>query len=529
MKKLQVWLPLLFSIVLIVGMWIGSGLRKNIPFSRGLFESARPSTIQEVMDLIHLRYVDSVSADSLSDDAVMAMLGHLDPHSIYIPANRLAAVNEDLQGNFEGIGVEYFILGDTVYASNVLADGPSDKAGIKTGDRFLKVDDSVVTGKDINGDKIRKLLRGPSGSKVNITLLRDGKQVATTVTRGMIPLYSVDASYMLDSTTGYIHVNKFSGTTYEEFMAAMEELQKKGLKKLMLDLRDNGGGILGEAIDMADEFLDDDKLIVYTQGSHSKKTEYRCKRPGLFEKGELVVLIDENSASASEVLAGALQDWDRATIVGRRSFGKGLVQEQYELNNGSALRLTVARYYTPLGRNIQKPYSNGRAAYREELDHRFENGEMLHGDTATTHEGQQQYKTKKGKIVYGGGGITPDVFVPYDTTSLSRETFQLLSTPAFSRFIFTYFIQHRDYFKQFKSPLELAQGFNPENGAYASLVDYAAKNNINLQNIPARDKDELNKRIQTWMARQIWRMEGYYEVNNYFDNEVKKGKEILKQ
>lgn len=526
MKKLQVWLPLLFSLVLIGGMWIGSKLRMNIPFSRGIFEAPRASTLQEVMDLINLRYVDSVNQDSLSDDAVQAMLSHLDPHSIYIPANRLADVNEDLQGNFEGIGVEYFILNDTVYASNVLADGPSDKAGIKTGDRFLKVGDSTVTGKDINGDKIRKLLRGPSGSKVNVTLLRNGKQVTTTVTRGTIPLYSVDAAYMLDSTTGYIHLNKFSGTTYEEFMAAMEDLQKKGLKKLMLDIRDNGGGILGEAIDIADEFLDDDKLIVYTQGSHSKKTEYRCKRPGLFEKGELVVLVDENSASASEVLAGALQDWDRATIVGRRTFGKGLVQEQYDLNNGSALRLTVARYYTPLGRNIQKPYDHGRAAYREELDNRYHNGEMIHGDSATTHTGPQ-YKTKKGKIVYGGGGITPDIFVPLDTSSLSKETYQLLSTPTFSRFIFTYFIQHRDLFNQFKTPAELAKGFKPENGAYTTLVDYAAKNNINLQQIPAKDKEDLIKRIQTAMARQIWRMEGFYEVNNLYDNEVKKGAEIL--
>ncbi len=248
MKKLQVWLPLLFSIVLIVRMWIGSGLRKNIPFSCGLFESARPSTVQEVMDPINLRYVDSVHPDSLSDDAVMAMLGHLDPHSIYIPANRLAEVNEDLQGNFEGIGVEYFILSDTVYASNVLANGPSDKAGIKTGDRFLKVGDSVVTGKDINGDKIRKLLRGPSGSKVTITLLRDGKQLTATVTRGTIPSTLLTRSlYAGLHYRLYEHVNNFSGTTYEEFMAAMEDLQQKGLKKLMLDLRDNGGGILGKS------------------------------------------------------------------------------------------------------------------------------------------------------------------------------------------------------------------------------------------------------------------------------------------
>lgn len=526
MKKLQVWLPLLFSVVLIIGMWIGSSLRKNIPFSKGLFDTARPSTVQEVMDLINIRYVDSVNQDSLSDDAVQAMLGHLDPHSLYIPAAKLAEVNEDLQGNFEGIGVEFFILNDTVFTSNVLPGGPSDKAGLQTGDQFLTVGDSVVTG-NITGDKIKKLLRGPAGSKVNITLLRNGKKVNTVVTRGNIPLFSVDASYMIDNTTGYIHLNKFSGTTYEEFMSAMEELQKKNLQKLVLDLRDNGGGILGEAIDIADEFLDDDKLIVYTQGSHQKKTEYRCKRPGLFEKGELVVLVDENSASASEVLAGALQDWDRATIVGRRTFGKGLVQEQYELNNGSALRLTVARYYTPLGRNIQKPYDHGRAAYRSELDSRFTNGEMIHGDSAATHTGPA-YKTKKGRTVYGGGGITPDVFVPFDTAAFAKESVSLFTTQTFSRFIFTNYVQHKDYFNKFKTPAELAKGFDPTD-AYNSLVAYAAKNNINLQNIPARDKEELMKRIHSYTARQIWRMEGYYEVNNTFDKEVKKALEVMKK
>lgn len=527
MKKLQVWLPLLFSIVLIAGMWIGSGLRKNIPFSRGLFQPGKATTVQEVVDLVNLRYVDKVNTDSLTDDAIQAMLAHLDPHSIFIPASRLAEVNEDLQGNFEGIGVEFFIINDTVNATNVMVDGPSDKAGLLAGDKFLKVGDSIVTGK-ISSDKIKKLLRGPGGSEVTVTVLRNGKVILAKITRGTIPLYSVDASYMIDSTTGYIHLNKFSGTTYEEFMAAMEELQKKGLKKLVLDLRDNGGGILGEAVDIADEFLEGNKLIVYTQGDKQDKMEYRCKRPGLFETGELAVLIDEGSASASEVLAGALQDWDRATIIGRRSFGKGLVQEQYDLSSGAALRLTVARYYTPLGRNIQKPYDQGRSAYNDELTDRFHNGEVVNGDTVTHHTGPA-YKTKKGKTVYGGGGITPDIFVPFDTLSYVPEVYNLFNGQTFGRFIYTWYIQNLAYFKQFKTPADLARNFNKMDETWNALVKFAARDSINLQQLPTRDKDEVKQRIKTWMARQIWRMEGYYEINNLDDPMVIKGREVVEK
>lgn len=526
MKKLQVWLPLLFAITLIAGMWIGSGLRKNIPFSRGLFETTRPSTLQEVMDLVNLKYVDKVNTDTLADDAIQAMLAHLDPHSIFIPASRLTEINEDLQGNFEGIGVEFFIIGDTVHATSVLKDGPSDAAGILAGDRFLKVGDSVVTG-NITADRIKKLLRGPGGTQVKITLLRAGKPVTVTVTRGTIPLYSVDAAYLVRGKTGYIHLNKFSGTTYEEFMAAMEKLQQQGMNKLILDLRDNGGGILSEAVDIADEFLDEDKLIVYTQGDKQPKTEYRCKRPGLFEKGELVLLINENSASASEVLAGALQDWDRATIIGRRSFGKGLVQEQYDLTNGAALRLTVARYYTPIGRNIQKPYNHGRAAYNDELQERFQNGELLVGDTAS-HPDRPAYKTRGGRTVYGGGGITPDTFVPFDTATFSNPTYELFEKQTFGRFVYTYYLDNKTYFDQFKDPAALAQGFNKVDAAWDDLVAFARRDSIDLRAVPEKDRAEVKKRIRTWMGRQIWRMEGYYEVSNATDAAVNKALEQLK-
>lgn len=516
MKRLQVWMPLLFSLVLIGGMYIGSALRQNIPTSRGIFNSGKRSVLQEVVDLVKLKYVDKVNTDTLTEDAVQAMLAHLDPHSVFIPATNVEEINEDLQGNFEGIGVEFFIIDDTVHVTNVLSDGPSDKAGLRVGDKFLKVGDSAVAGKTITGDKIKNFLRGIGGSKVEVTLLRNGKQIKTSITRGTIPLYSVDASYMIDTATGYIHLNKFSGTTYEEFMKAMETLQGKGMKKLIFDLRGNGGGILTEATEIVDEFLENERLIVYTQGTKQDKIEYHCKRPGLFEKGKLVLLVDESSASASEVVAGALQDWDRATIVGRRTFGKGLVQEQYDLSDGSALRLTVARYYTPIGRNIQKPYNKGRDAYNEELAERFENGELVNGDTVTKHIGPA-FKTKSGRIVYGGGGITPDIFIPFDTATFSSNVYVLFDNQLFSKFIYIYYQQNKVYFDQFKNPADFARRFTDTRIAWNSLVSYATKNSINVQNIPERDKLEIEKRIKTWLARQIWRMEGYYEVSNADD------------
>ena len=521
-------MPLLFSIVLIAGMFIGSALRQNVPSSRGIFNSGKRSVLQEVVDLVNMKYVDKVNTDTLTEDAIQAMLAHLDPHSVYIPASNLEEINEDLQGNFEGIGVEFNIINDTVHVTNVLPNGPSDKAGLQVGDKFLLVGDTAVAGKSISFDKIKNLLRGESGSKVQVTVLRNNKKVQMLITRGTIPLYSVDASYMIDTTTGYIHLSKFSGTTYEEFMKAMEDLEQKGMKKLIFDLRGNGGGILSEATDIVDEFLDDERLIVYTQGEKQEKNEYHCKRPGLFEKGKLILLVDESSASASEVVAGALQDWDRATIIGRRTFGKGLVQEQYDLSDGSALRLTVARYYTPIGRNIQKPYNKGRAAYNEELAERFENGELVNGDTVSNHTGPA-FKTKSGRTVYGGGGITPDIFIPFDTAVFSSNVYVLFDNQLFSKFIYVYYQQNKAYFDQFKNPADFARRYNDTRTAWNSLMSYAAQNAVHVQNIPERDKLEIEKRIKTWLARQIWRMEGYYEVSNADDTAISKAMAEMKK
>ena len=529
MKRLQVWVPLLFSLVLIAGMMIGSDLRKNIPETRDIFDTKPRSSIQKVVDLVNLHYVDKVNTDTLTDEAIQAMLDQLDPHSVYIPPSHLAEVNDDLKGNFEGVGVEYYIINDTVHIVNVLPGGPSDKAGLQIGDKFLKVGDTAVTGKTIDSDKIKSYLRGPGASKVRVTVLREGKIIDVEIHRGTIPLFSVDASYMIDNQTGYIHLNKFSSTTYEEFMRAMEDLQKEGMKKLIFDIRGNGGGILDEAVDIADEFLSDRKLIVYTKGNKQDSAAYVCKRPGLFETGEVVLLIDENSASASEVLAGALQDWDRAKIVGRRSFGKGLVQEQFDLKDGSALRLTVARYYTPLGRNIQKPYDKGHEMYDRDISDRYNSGELVNGDTLANHHTGPQFKTPGGRIVYGGGGITPDYFIPFDTARFSSNVYVLFDNQLFSRFIYTYYLQHKDYFKQFKNPRDFATRFTQIEDAWNSLLVYASKESVKLESVPDHDRKEVEQRIKTWMARQLWRMEGYYEVTNMDDPAVLKAMEVLKK
>jgi carboxyl-terminal processing protease len=531
MKKLQVWLPSVFAIVMIVGMIIGFRLRGNIR-SNGFLKPPKSSTVKEVLDLVKDYYVDSVSTDTLGDNAIQGMLSHLDPHSSYIPAVDMAEMNEDLQGNFEGIGIEFQIFDDTVNVMNVLADGPSDKAGLKVGDKFIRVGDSVVAGNGISNDKIRRMLRGPGASKVTVTLLRAGEAGGprlVTISRGTIPLPSVDVAYMVNKGTGYIRINRFSETTHAEFAQALMKLQQDGMQRMILDLRENGGGVLQESIEIADDFLDDDKLIVYTVGVHSPRVDYRCKRDGLFEKGKLVLLTDEGTASASEVLTGALQDWERATIIGRRTFGKGLVQQPFELTDGSSLHLTIARYYTPTGRSIQKPYDNsGRDDYNEEVMKRFHDGEVLHGDTSTHHAGLA-YRTlgPEHRTVYGGGGITPDIFVGFDTSTLSHSITLLYLNGTLNRFIYTWYVQHLPAFRAFKGPVDFNAGFQDQDKVFEALTRYALKDSIDLHSVSARDKITLEHRLKAMLARQIWRTEGYYEVSNNYDPAFAKALEVV--
>ncbi len=515
MKKLKVWIPLLFAIVMTIGMITGYRLYENTG-SKGFFKVRKASRVQEVMDLVNERYVDSVSVDTLGTDAIQGMLSHLDPHSYFIPASDREEMNEDLQGNFEGIGVEFQIFDDTVNLVNVLTGGPSEKAGLQVGDKFLKVNDSLVAGNGITSDRIKKLLRGPGASEVSVSLLREGKPLVVQITRGTIPLPAVDAAYMIDKQTGYIRINKFSLTTYAEVRQALQNLKNQGLEKLIFDLRGNGGGIVDQAVNIADEFLDDDKLIVYTQGAKSPRKEYRAQRPGLFEQGKLILLVDEGTASASEILTGALQDWDRATIMGRRTFGKGLVQEPFQLSDGSELRLTIARYYTPLGRSIQKPYNKGREVYDEEVLQRFHDGEVLHGDSSINHSGPA-FKTKGGRIVYGGGGITPDIFVGFDTSTLSRSITSLYVNGTLSDFVYRYYMDHMASFRSFKSPQDFASGFHGQGEVWSKLVSYAAKDSIDLSRVPPKDREVLLDRLKALFARLMWHAEGYFEISNLND------------
>ncbi len=522
-KKLQVWLPLLFSVILIAGMFLGYELRKPPGGRNSFFSSNNRSTLQEALDLIKMKYVDSVNIDSLEGKAIQEMMNELDPHSVYLPPVDLKEANEDLAGNFEGIGVEFNVFNDTVNVVFVIQNGPSDKAGLQIGDKILKVNDSLLAGKKLSVDEIKNYIRGQRGTQAVLLIDRNGNQQTIPVTRGTIPVPSVDASYMIDKMTGYIKLNKFSESSYEEFMAAMEALKKQGLQNLVLDLQGNGGGLMNEAVDMADEFLDGDKLVVYTEGVNSKKREYRCKRPGIFETGKLVVLVDEFSASASEVLAGALQDWCRARIIGRRTFGKGLVQEQYPLDDGSAIRLTVARYYTPLGRSIQRSYQKGKKIYMDELWQRHTNGELLYADSNKVTNGKL-YLTQCRDTVYGGDGIMPNVFVPIDTTLYEQKLNALIAGSSLNNFIYNYFLRHRQQMEQYSSPADYVQRLSSTE-LWNEFIKYPGMD-TELKNMTEKDKEIIRQRLKALLARYRWRSEGFYQVMNHDDPVIKKALEF---
>ncbi|RTL53268.1 MAG: PDZ domain-containing protein [Sphingobacteriales bacterium] len=517
-KKLSIWLPLLLSVILVIGMVLGYQLNQSTS-SGSFLHNGGPSSVQEVIDLINNKYVDAIRPDSFKQAVIEQSLANLDPHSIYIPPKEVKEVNEELMGNFQGIGVEFQIFNDTINVVSVIPNGPAAQAGIMVGDALLKANDSIGLVGNMNPDSIKNKLRGPSGSLVKITLLRNGQFKNITVKRGSILVPSVEVAYMVTSEIGYIKINRFGERTFEEFMQKLESLQKQGMKKLILDLRGNGGGILTEATAIADQFLDDDKLIVYTEGAHSLRTDYRCKRDGIFEKNPLVVLVNETTASASEVLSGALQDWNRATIIGRRTFGKGLVQQQFQLSNGGALRLTVARYYTPLGRNIQKPYNKGKEAYEDELINRFHDGELLKLDSSKLNG--PAYKTPNGHLVYGGGGITPDIFVPYDTTLLRSSLNKIFSKNTINWFVYKFYLRNRSYFDNFKTILAFEQAFQLNNAQWSELETYLKSDKLKM---PQSDiaKKELALRIKALMARQLFGPAGYYEIMNANDETFEK-------
>ena len=455
-RRLSIYLPIAFALVLIAGVFLGTKLYRvallnNSPFMN--FHGGNSSnTLNEVINYIGQDYVDSISKQQLQESAIKGMLESLDPHSQFIAASEFKEANDPLQGNFDGIGVQFRIERDTVAVINTVSGGPSEKVGIQAGDRLVKVDGKSIAGIKITNEKVMKLLKGQRGTIVNVGVRRHGvhKLLDFKIVRDVIPTWSIDISYAVNKTTGYIKLSKFSATTADEFDGALNDLHKKGVNKLILDLRGNSGGYLQAAIAVADEFLKDKKLIVYTEGHNRPRNYAYATDIGDWENDPVVVLIDEGSASASEIVAGALQDNDRATVIGRRSFGKGLVQEQLNLKDGSAIRLTVARYFTPTGRCIQKSYKNGTEEYYGEYYHRFSDGEMESADSIKFAD-SLKFKTPMGKTVYGGGGIMPDVFIPIEKDIQLKYFNEVVNKGTLYQFAFDYTDAKRAELKRFGS------------------------------------------------------------------------------
>lgn len=442
-SKSSIYFSLVVTLAVIIGVFIGKHIPSVLPAgkSTGVFASSGSGKIGYLLRMIEEDYVDPVNLDSISDQTVEMLLSKLDPHSVYMPPVDLEAFNEDMEGHFDGIGIEFNVIRDTVVVVHVISGGPASQVGMRDGDRIVKVEKEVVAGVGMSSDSVVKKLRGKKGTRVDVTVYRprEKKSVDFSLVRGPIPVYSVEQSVMLDKNTGYIKVNRFIDNTHRDFLRALKTLKAQGMRELLLDLRGNHGGYLDEAVKIADEFLPSGDLITYTAGTHRKRENYKAKGGGAFEEGRLAILIDEESASASEILAGAIQDHDRGVIVGRRSFGKGLVQEVKKLPDGSAVRLTVARYFTPSGRSIQRPYKEGvEAYYQAYYEHQFNDSDSLPGTDTL------KYFTDKGRVVYGGGGIAPDIRVGWDTLGYTAFTGKLWQESVLLDFAFNFADANRD-------------------------------------------------------------------------------------
>lgn len=519
-----IFLPFFLGLSLALGIFLGHSLQ---PGTAG----SERNKLKTVLDYIEQEYVDPISADSLVETTIQAMLEQLDPHSAYIPASDLQAVNESLEGNFEGIGIEFHIQQDTIMVVSAIPGGPSEKVGLMAGDRIVKVDGKNVAGIGITNEQVQKNLRGKGGSEVTVSVSRRSKEtlVDFKIIRGKIPLNSLETAYMIDRMTGFIKLSRFSATTYDECRSAVEQLKSDGMQSLILDLRGNPGGFLDAATKLADEFLDGNKLIVYTTGKSRPRSEYKARRDGLFEEGKLIVLIDEGSASASEILAGAIQDWDRGTIIGRRSFGKGLVQEQSELPDGSALRLTIARYYTPSGRSIQKPYERGGQEYDGELYDRYRHGE-LHSADSIRQADSLRYKTSSGRTVYGGGGIMPDIFVPLDTSYNSAYLDAIYGGGLINRFAYDYVDANREKLQAYSGPEDFRRNFPASGRLLNEFVAFAEMNGV-IKDEKGLDKSGpfLHNQLKAYIARLLWQSAGLYPILHEQDSAVREALRIIRQ
>jgi len=482
------------------------------------------------LQIINLSYVDTVNENKLVETAIIKMLEELDPHSVYISAAELKAANEPLEGNFEGVGIQFQIIKDTIEVVATIAGGPSEKVGVMPGDKIVMIDKESATGKKISNDYVLKKLRGKKNTRVNIMIFRRGVKelLDFTITRDVIPLKSIDATFMATDNIGYIKLDRFAQSSILEFNQSLTELKKKGMKSLILDLRGNSGGYLNTAIDLADEFLPKGKLIVYTEGVHSQRINYNDKYKGDFEDGKLVVLIDEGSASASEIVAGAIQDWDRGLIIGRLSFGKGLVQRPYDLPDGSVIRLTTARYHTPTGRCIQRPYINGVDKYYEDLEDRFKKGELYTADSIHFPDSLKYY-TSKNRVVYGGGGIMPDIFIPIDTTETSIYYSSLVRKGILNQFSLQYVDDHRKKLKEQYTNLDYyVKNYVVEEEVFNQLVEYAIKDGVKKDDKGIETSKNLIKRdLKGLIARNLWDTGAYIQIFMQTDNAYIKAIEAI--
>lgn len=480
--------------------------------------------------LIERYYVDNADSKMLVEEAIKAMVAKLDPHSAYMTADEMKEMNEPLQGGFDGIGISFNMIKDTLFVVEVITGGPSEKVGLLPGDRIIKVDGVLIAGVKMTNNDVIKRLKGPKGTPVKIDVLRRNQQSLLNfrIIRDKIPIYSVDSYFMVDNNTGYIKLNRFGATTPEEFRQAFVSLKEKGMEDLVLDLQSNGGGIMGAAIQLADEFLSEGKMVVYTVGRNTPRMQSLAKSNGLYETGKLVVLIDEYSASASEIVAGAIQDWDRGLIIGRRSFGKGLVQNAFDLPDGSTLKLTISRYFTPSGRFIQKPYEDADN-YDKDLIERYNRGEMIHADSIHFPDSLKTQTLVNKRTIYGGGGIMPDIFVPYDTTRFTPLHRSLSTSGILNQFSLQYVdTQRKTLMDKYKSSDAFLANYTVSDAVIKELIDYAKREKVAISDKDLQsDKTLLKKQLKAYMIRDLWKSSEYYRVMWTENESLVKALEVL--
>ena len=512
------YLPLIISVAVAIGIMIGIYLPGRNMQNAGILQKS--DKLKNILNIIETNYVDSINRNDLVESAIPAILRKLDPHSVYIPAKDLARANEPLQGNFEGIGISFNLLTDTILIISTIPGGPSEKLGLLPGDKILYVNDSLVAGKGISDEKVMGMLKGPKGTTVSVKILRNGQKelLPFDITRDKIPMYSIDVAYMVNNNTGFIKISSFAMTTYEEFMQKLEDLKSRGMTKLIVDLRGNSGGIMEAAIRISNQFLKRGELIVYTKGRKQPRQEARATGKGEFGTGKLVILIDEYSASASEILAGAIQDNDRGTIIGRRSFGKGLVQEPVSFSDGSGMRLTVARYYTPTGRSIQKPYEQGFEDYYNDFAHRYANREFEVSDSIHFPD-SLKFTTPGGRIVYGGGGIMPDKFVPVDTSGISPYFHKV--RPHIFSFAMKYTENNRATLKRYMEADEMEKHLDMQ-GLLDQFIRYASTKGIEKDQEGLEISGDIIKvQLKAYVARNILDSRGFYPIWEQIDTTLK--------